>query len=153
MKPLVPFCVAAAALFIASRNASAQTQPAEGATAPTAASASPADLTAAASRVHRRSDVLTTEEIDDSHEPTAYDVVRRLRPQWMHNRGGAVPDADGSYQVMVFYNGQPVGDIDVLKEYRVADVGTMRFVDPVRARATYGPGNGRGVITLTGRTH
>ncbi|HEX8243956.1 MAG TPA: hypothetical protein VF541_10685, partial [Longimicrobium sp.] len=82
---------------------------------------------------------------------TAYDVVQRLRPQWLHNRGGAVPDADGSVEVRVYYNSQPMGGVEVLKGYTASQVATLRYIDPIRALTAFGPGNGRGVIIVSGR--
>ncbi|HEX8243909.1 MAG TPA: hypothetical protein VF541_10445 [Longimicrobium sp.] len=151
MKYLVPLCSAAAAVLLAAGGASAQTQPSDTSATPTAAAASPADPVAAVSRVRARRDVITTEEIDATHVTTAFEVVQRLRPQWLHNRGGPYPDPDGSVEVRVFFNGQPVGNVESLKQYAIMEVGSMRWVDPIRARGTYGPGNGRGVITVTGR--
>jgi hypothetical protein len=146
---ILPWTCAAAALALSAAGAAAQTQPAD--TVPTAVAASPADPIAAVSRVRTRRDVITQEEIDATHLSNAFDVVSRLRPQWLHNRGGPYPDPDGSVEVQVFFNGQPVGSVDALKGYSASQVGTLRYVDPIRARATYGPPNGRGVITVTGR--
>jgi hypothetical protein len=150
VKSLASLGIAAAALLAAAASASAQTQPAPD-TIPTAAAASPADPTAAVSRVRRRGDLLTMEEIQATHASNAYEVVSRLRPQWLHNRGGSYPDPDGSVEVQVFFNGQPVGNVESLKQYSLNTIETIRFIDPIRARATYGPPNGRGVITVTSR--
>jgi hypothetical protein len=150
VKPLAPLYIAAAALLVAAAGASAQAQPAAD-TALTAANASPADPIAAVSRLRRRGDVLTTEEIQASHMSNAFEVVSSLRPQWLHNRGGSHPDPDGSVEIQVFYNGQPMGNTEALKQYSVSTIATMRYIDPIRARATYGAPNGRGVITVTGR--
>ncbi|HEX8907503.1 MAG TPA: hypothetical protein VF771_21860 [Longimicrobiaceae bacterium] len=148
MKYLVPLCTAAAALVLAAGGAAAQQHPEP---TPTVAEASPSDPLAAATRVRSRSDVITTREIDAAHENNAYELVRRLRPQWLHNRGGPYPDPDGSVEIQVYLNGQPVGTVEVLKTYSAMQVGTLRWIDPIRARGTYGPGNGRGVITVTSR--
>ncbi|HEX6747485.1 MAG TPA: hypothetical protein VF092_09380 [Longimicrobium sp.] len=150
MRTLVPLCSAAAALLLAG-SLSAQAQPSDTSGTPTAAATSPADPTAAVSRMRSRRDVLTRDEIEATHAASAFDVVRRLRPQWMHNRGGPIADPDGSVEVQVFVNGQPVGSVNVLKEYTIMQIENMRWVDPIRARGTYGPGNGRGVITVTTR--
>jgi len=149
VKPIAPLGLAAAALLFAASGAAAQTPQAD--TVLTAAGASPADPVAAVSRVRGRRDVLTLEEIQATHLTNVFEVVSRLRPQWLHNRGGPYPDPDGSVEVQVFFNGQPVGNTEALKQYPTNTVATMRFVDPIRARATYGPPNGRGVITVTSR--
>ena len=53
--------------------------------------------------------------------------------------------------MQVWYNGRPLGNTDTLREISTSQVIEMRWVDPIQARTTYGPGNGRGVISITGR--
>jgi hypothetical protein len=135
-------------LVLFANAAAAQTQPADTVSAATA----PAPARPAAARRPRvQRNLITQEEIEAAQMATAYDVVQRLRPQWLHNRGGPVPDPDGSVEVRVYYNAQPMGGVEVLKDYTAGQVATLRYFDPISARTTFGPGNGRGVIVVTGR--
>jgi len=136
------------ALVLFATAAAAQTQPPD--TVPPATAASPASP-AAARRARIQRDLITQEEIDAAQVATAYDVVQRLRPQWLRNRGGPVPDPDGSVEVRVYYNSQPMGGVEALRDYTAGQVATLRYFDPINARTMYGPGNGRGVIVVTGR--
>lgn len=145
MKYAVPLC-SAAALLLAASAAAAQT-PRD--SIPSAASASPEDPQSRITHLRSRRDVITLEEIEAAHVTTAYEVVSRLRPNWLYNRGGPFPDSDGSVEIQVYYNGQHVGGVDELKRYSAAQLVSMRWIDPIRARTSYGGGNGRGVITLT----
>ena len=145
MQYAVPLC-SAAALLLAASAAAAQT-PRD--SIPSAASASPEDPQSRITHLRSRRDVITLEEIEAAHVTTAYEVVSRLRPNWLYNRGGPFPDSDGSVEIQVYYNGQHVGGVDELKRYSAAQLVSMRWIDPIRARTSYGGGNGRGVITLT----
>lgn len=109
------------------------------------------DVMAAASRPRSTRDVLTGEEIVSAHASNAYDLIRRLRPQWLQMRGSAsMPDPDGSREIQVWYNGRSAGSISVLRDYDESQIISIRWVDPITARSTYGPPNGRGVIATRG---
>lgn len=83
---------------------------------------------------------------------TAYEIVQKLRPAWLQVRGDPnVADADGSREIQVWYNGRHAGGVTVLREYEKNQILSMRWVDPIAARSTYGQGHGRGVIVVTGR--
>lgn len=109
-----------------------------------------AEPASAASRPRPASDLLGEAEIRQSQATNAYDVVARLRPGWLRNRGVGT-DPDGSREVQVWFNGQPIGPTPALRRYDAAQVVSMRYVDGISARTTYGSGNGRGVIAVTGR--
>jgi len=112
-----------------------------------------ADPIAKAVRPRYRREVLTEQEIAATSSTShALDLVRRLRPEWLRNRGSSdQPDNDGSREVQVWYNGRRLGNTDTLRDIDTSHVIEMRWVDPIQARSVYGPGNGRGVISITGR--
>ena len=153
-----------AALLAVSGAAAAQSNPTQPstpppttppATTPSSAPGAPAaaDPLGASVRGRGSRDRLTEAEIATATgTPNAFDLVRRLRPAWLRNRGYASqPDNDGSSDVQVWYNGRHLGGPEMLREISIAQVVEMRYVDPIQARITYGPGNGRGVISITGR--
>lgn len=111
------------------------------------------DPMAHAVRPRYRREVVTEQEIAATPATShALDLVRRLRPEWLRNRGSAdQPDDDGSREVQVWYNGRRLGNTDTLRDVDTSQIIEMRWVDPIQARVTYGPGNGRGVISITGR--
>lgn len=146
MRHLAAPIIVGAALIAVPASARAQTAPAP---VPTAESASPSDPLAKTVRVRDRTDVLTEQQIAETHLSNGLEVVQRLRAQWMFNRGGNIPDPDGSVEVQVWVDGADQGGLDVLARLDVERISMMRYVDPIRARTTYGPGNGRGVITVT----
>jgi hypothetical protein len=156
---------AALALLLACGNAAAQTPPpappptSDSTARPTTTSGAPAGSPAAAdpmassTRPRYRRDRLTEAEIAaTTATSSALDLVRRLRPEWLRNRGGpSQQDSDGSREVQVWYNGRHLGDVATLRDVATSDLISLRWVDPIEARISYGPGNGRGVISITGR--
>ena len=127
--------------------------PATTATGAPAGSPVAADPIASAVRPRYRRELLTEQEIAATNVTThAFDLVRRLRPEWLRNRGSYnQPDNDGSREVQVWYNGRQMGNTEQLREISTSQVISIRWVDPIQARSMYGPGNGRGVISITGR--
>ncbi len=111
------------------------------------------DSMAASSRPRSSRDVLTAEEIRAAVGASdAYGLVQRLRPGWLQVRGDpSVSDADGSKEILVYYNGRLAGPVSILREYDVSQLISMRWVDPISARSSYGGGHGRGVIVILGR--
>jgi hypothetical protein len=152
----------AAALLAVSSVAAAQSSPSS--TPPTsipattsggntAGAPASADPLAATTRSRGNRDRLTEAEISAATVTSnAFDLVRRLRPAWLRNRGPSdQPDNDGSAVVQIWYNGRNLGGPEMLRDISISQIVEMRYIDPIQARITYGPGNGRGVISITGR--
>src|SRR4051794_40288905 len=101
-----------------------------------------ADPIAKAVRPRYRRELLTEQEIAATNITShAFDLVHRLRPEWLRNRGTYdQPDNDGSREVQVWYNGRRLGNTDTLREINTSQVIEMRWVDPIQARSMYGPG-------------
>jgi hypothetical protein len=113
----------------------------------------PSDVIAAASRPTSNRQVLTQAEIRAAVGVSdAYALVQKLRPMWLQVRGDpTVADSDGSREILVYYNGARAGGVSVLRQYEVSQLVSMRWVDPIAARSSYGGGHGRGVIAVHGR--
>jgi hypothetical protein len=162
MRTLSAFAALVALLAVCRGTAAQSTQtapppgpdpPARTASGAPAGAPAAADPLAKAVRPRYRRELLTEQEIAATAITThALDLVRRLRPEWLRNRGSSdQPDDDGSREVQVWYNGRRLGNTDTLRDISTSQVIEMRWVDPIQARTTYGPGNGRGVISITGR--
>jgi len=110
------------------------------------------DVLAASTRPRSARDVLTEEEIKAANAADAYDLIQRLRPDWLRQKvGPSQADADGSREIRVWVNGRDAGGLNALRNYDSHEIVSMRWVDSISARATYGLGYGRGVITLETR--
>jgi hypothetical protein len=80
-------------------------------------------------------DYVTTIEISKTPATTAYDLVSRLRPNWL--RQGSVGSVGGgriSGQVtLVYLDGNRVGGIDALRNISANGIATMEWLDAARA--------------------
>lgn len=82
--------------------------------------------------------------------PSLYETVRNLRPLWLNDRG---PQSFlNNPQVQVALDGQLVGDIANLREFRASDVEEARILDVGEAGTRYGlRAQSQRVIELTSR--
>ena len=160
----VATCIAAAAAV----PARAQTTPPPPAPADSAVRAAPPAAPAPAARVRRSPNLITAAELEGQTATDVYDLVRRLRPQWLRARvSGSLEDASrrptptamgsGSPSqiglvVTVFVDGSPVGDVGELRRLQVANVRELRFVPSADAVTRWGRDYRAGVIEVTSRT-
>ncbi len=91
-------------------------------------------------------DRITASEIDAAGVSNVYDLVEKLRPQWLRKRG------EGSFfqqsDVVVYVNNTPVGGPDELRSISSANVESLQFLDPRQATFRFGPGHVHGAILL-----
>ncbi len=89
----------------------------------------------------RNRNVITLEELAGvSPDYSAYDVVRRLRANWLSGRGGTSP--------RVLVNGMALGNVGVLRNYRAEDLSEIRYIFPSDATTRYGTGYQGGAIEV-----
>ncbi|HEX8849768.1 MAG TPA: hypothetical protein VF761_09585 [Gemmatimonadaceae bacterium] len=108
-----------------------------------------ADLYASQARVRSRSDIIAPAELASAGTGTAYDVVQRLRPQFLAHRAlGYLTDPYGGKPV-VYYNGMCLGGIEELRTLSMFMVGEVRFLTPVAGSESFGRYHPGGVIAIT----
>jgi len=90
---------------------------------------------------------ITADEIEGSHEATAYDVVRTLRPNMLITHG--VNTFNGSNPgIIVFLNGTQYGTVQSLDRIAAKDVDEIHFYDASEAALRHGTGFPSGVIEV-----
>jgi len=103
----------------------------------------------------RRSNVLTTEEIERAKVATAYEAVQTLRPRWLQGpremgrmpaRGDESPHSAG---IAVYINEVSVGGVDYLKDIAAPTVLELRWLSPFEAASRFGPTEGQAAIVVT----
>lgn len=92
--------------------------------------------------------LISQSEIESSHQPTLFDVVRALRPSWLRQapatvRGGA------DEGVTVYLDDQRAGGVDILRQLPSTAALSLRFFSPSEAQSRFGLGNLHGVIQIT----
>jgi hypothetical protein len=88
------------------------------------------------------SDRIITAELENVHELTAYEAVRRLRPRWLTTRTGSPPmvHIDGNIQM---------GGVQSLQSLRAADIQEMSYMNAADATTRFGTNYVSGLILVT----
>ena len=90
---------------------------------------------------------ITLEDIESSHQPTLFDVVRALRPTWLRTAPSAIrSDADAG--ITVYLDSQRAGTLDVLRQMPSSSASALHFYSASEAQSRFGLGNLHGVIQI-----
>lgn len=97
--------------------------------------------------------MITAEEIASISASNAYEVVQRLRSQWLITRGAAgtrEPTLEGGLSggIVVYLDGVRRGGVDALREIPVEQIRELRYIDAKDATTRYGTGHTSGVIEV-----
>src|SRR5688572_27893850 len=96
------------------------------------------------SRADRRE--ITRAQMLAGNYVTVYDAVIAMRSNWVRPRG---PDSFSSpSQVLVYLDGNRLGDVERLREFQPTLVATVRYLDAIAAQARWGVGHAAGVIEV-----
>ena len=98
------------------------------------------------------SQLITEEEIEASRAPTAYDVIQKLRANFLSYRGetGLGKSTSQPYPT-VYVDGQEFGPMSTLHNIPASQVATIRLYRSWEATTKFGTGNMGGVIAITTR--
>jgi hypothetical protein len=136
------------ALVLVAAACSASTQSSSPAPAPSGA----ASAQAAAPRAPRSSqNLITSEEVAKSAASNAYDVVQKLRPQWLRVKSMSVSSiaSGGSDAPSVFLNDVRYGDITSLRSIDITSLRQLQFLTAAEATTRWGTGYPAGAILVT----
>lgn len=91
----------------------------------------------------RDRNVITQEEVAELPPQDAYQVVQRLRPRWLRQRG-----TGGTAQVRI--DGRLIqGGVTALRTLRAAEIREIRYIDARDATTQFGTGFTGGLIDVT----
>lgn len=89
---------------------------------------------------------ITAVEMDAAGVSDVYELIEKLRPQWLRKRG------EGSLfqpsEVVVYVDDTPVGGPDELRSISSSNVESLQFLDARRATFRFGAGNVHGAILV-----
>ena len=110
-------------------------------------SAKPAPKSAA--KLRRDPDLISQEEIAAVEDvQNAYDLVKRLRPNWLSFRGPSSINLP-TPEVMVYVNGVQRGGPDMLKDLQRTGLREIRHLRGTEATQRFGTGHENGAILVT----
>ena len=94
---------------------------------------------------------ITEAEIDSLHAPNAYEIIKRLRPQFLQSHGPVTLDARQPVMTAlpnVYVDNQFYGDATVLRDISATAIATITFYNAAEAQYAFGRGNASGVIGI-----
>jgi hypothetical protein len=106
---------------------------------------------ASAPRPRYEAHVITEAEIIEANVPSAYDVIRKLRANFLSYRGRTNFRGSVASEPRVYVDDQPYGAISSLRTIRAVQVAEIRLYRAWEATTRFGTGNMDGVIAVTTR--
>ena|SRR6202162_4346104 len=98
------------------------------------------------------SQLITEDEIEASRAPTAFEVIQKLRANFLSYRGETSFDRSKSQPYpTVYVDGQAYGTIGTLRNIPASQIATIRLYRSWEATTKFGTGNMGGVIAITTR--
>jgi hypothetical protein len=90
-------------------------------------------------RATRSPDVISRQEIEESAATNAYDLVNRLRPQWLRGTGaGSISGGTTRMQQLyVYLENARIGGVESLRTVSAAGITSIRFLSADRAAAAF----------------
>ncbi len=92
--------------------------------------------------------VLLEDEIRGTQVATAYQIVARLRPEWLRRRGRVSVRDPTAGAVIVYLNGMRQGGVSALDAIVAEAVLEMEYLNGQEATTRFGTGHGGGVILV-----
>lgn len=97
-------------------------------------------------------DVITRSELDAAGSVTTYDAVKRLRPQFLRDRGAvSLLNVGARTRPAVFIDMTEYGELETLNTFPASRIEQVRFYPGQQAVTKFGSVYGAGVIQLTMR--
>ncbi|MEO8000084.1 MAG: hypothetical protein ABI852_21715, partial [Gemmatimonadaceae bacterium] len=99
------------------------------------------------SRPARDPNLITRDQVIAGNYGNAYDVVRRLHPNWLVKR--SLNDANSNAVIVTYVDGVSYGDVNWLKNVQSNAIDTIQRIDAGTATTRWGTGHSEGVIYVT----
>jgi hypothetical protein len=97
-----------------------------------------------------RRDLITRGQIEEMNATDAFDVVQRIRPEFLRQRGQS-SITGGEQLAVVYVDGVRRGGPEILRTLRTNEVEEIRFVSGTDATTRYGTDHGGGAIEVKSR--
>ena len=109
-----------------------------------------------ASAARQNPTVISTEEIVASSASNAYEVIQRLRPNFLRTRGAVhgTPGATNAMEMVdlvVYLNENRLGGSDQLRQISTGDIREIRYFNSSEATTKWGTGHSAGAIQVVSR--
>jgi len=100
--------------------------------------------------------VISLEEIEESSGSNAFEVIQRLRPNFLRTRGAVhgTPGAANAMEMVdlvVYLNDNRLGGTDQLRQIATTDIREIRYFNSSEATTKWGTGHSAGAIQIVSR--
>lgn len=100
--------------------------------------------------------VISLDEIEASSASNAYEVIQRLRPNFLRTRGAVhgTPGATNAVEMVdlvVYLNENRLGGSDQLRQIATTDIREIRYYNASEATTKWGTGHSAGAIQIVSR--
>ena len=100
------------------------------------------------------SNVISRAELEAEGSANVYDVIARLRPNFLRSRGPtSVMNASARTVAAVFVDDIEYGDLESLRRFPAMRIAEIRYYSGPEATTKFGSVFGAGVIALKARAH
>jgi len=93
--------------------------------------------------------IITQTEIAQLPSSSLYDLIQKVRPEFLRSRGTSSFSTPNTEYPVVFVDGRQYGDIASLRTLVSAQISQVRFYDAMSAQAKFGVIKASGVIDVT----
>ena len=94
------------------------------------------------------SNVITEQEIVAANVSNAYEVIQKLRPNFLHSRGATTLQNTAPATPNVYVDGQRYGDTDSLRNIPAMNIAGIRYYSVSEGSTKFGLDNASGVIEI-----
>jgi hypothetical protein len=93
--------------------------------------------------------IITETEIAQMPSTSLYDLIQKVRPEFLRSRGTSSFSTANTEYPVVFVDGRAYGDMASLRTLVSAQVSQVRYYDAMAAQAKFGVIKASGVIDVT----
>jgi hypothetical protein len=97
--------------------------------------------------------LITNDEIQRTTASNAFDLVQKLRPQWLRSKSMSVQPAAtagaGNTAAIVFLNDVRYGELESLRQLDITSLRQLQFLSATEATTRWGTGYPGGAILVT----
>ena len=109
-----------------------------------------------ASAARQNPNVISSDEIIESSASNAFEVIQRLRPNFLRTRGAVhgTPGATNAMEMVdlvVYLNENRLGGTDQLRQIATTDIREIRYFNSSEATTKWGTGHSGGAIQVVSR--
>jgi hypothetical protein len=105
----------------------------------------------------KNQNLISSDEITQSSAANAYDLIQRLRPNYLRTRGAVHGTPNGStnkiepVDLVVYLNENRLGNSDQLRQISTSEIREIRYFNASEATTKWGTGHSAGAIQVVSR--